>query len=102
MAGDVKIEQSQIITGSRVTHSRISNVTSRPTATMTPEMWHTVFRLVDMYGRSREIEGARELRLLLERGRRLDAKPVWERLRSFLGDFANVSKIVEALDTLVR
>jgi hypothetical protein len=102
MAGDVKIETSQIISGSRVSHSRISNATSENAAAMTPEMWDTVFRLVDTYGKPREIESARELKALLDRGSHGEAKSIWQHLRSFLGDFANVSKIVEVIDALTR
>lgn len=102
MAGDVKIEKSQIISGSRVSHSRVSNVTSETTSPMTPEMWATMFRLVDTYGKPREIESARELKALIDRGSHSEAKSLWQHLRAFLGDFANVSKIVEAIDSLMR
>lgn len=65
-------------------------------------MWETVFRLVDKHGKAREIEGARELKTLVDRGRGREATSIWQHLRGFLGDFANVSKIVEAIDTLTR
>lgn len=102
MAGDVKIERSQIISGSRVSQSRISNVTSERTAAMTPEMWQALFHLVDRHGKPRERDDARTLQTLLDRGQRRDAQPIWQHLRAFLGDFANVSKIVEAIDALMR
>jgi hypothetical protein len=69
---------------------------------MTPEMWQTVFHLVDTYGKSREVDGARELKALVDQDRGREATPIWRHLRAFLGDFANVSKIVEAIDTLTR
>jgi hypothetical protein len=102
MAGDVRIDNSQVIMGSRISHSRLENVTSQSTAAMTPEMWDAVFRLADTYGQQRERDGARELKAVLDDGRLEEAKPLWQRLRSFLGDFANVSKIVEAIDSLMR
>lgn len=102
MAGDIRIANSQIISASRISHSHVENVTSQASATMTPEMWETVFRLVDTYGKSREVDGARELRTLVDQGRSREATPIWQHLRGFLGDFANVSKIVEAIDTLTK
>lgn len=102
MAGDIRIANSQIISGSRISHSRVDNVTSQASATMTPEMWETVFRLVDRYGKSREVDGARELKALVDQNRGREATSIWRHLRAFLGDFANVSKIVETIDTLTR
>jgi hypothetical protein len=80
----------------------VNNVTSQTSETMTPEMWQTVFRLVDTYGKSREIDAARELKALVDQGRGREATPIWQHLRAFLADFANVSKIVEGIDTLTR
>ena len=64
---------------------------------MTPEMWETVFRLVDKHGKSGEADDARELKALVDRGHggEGEVRSLWQRLRAFLGDFANVSKIVE-------
>lgn len=50
MARDIKIDKSQIISGSHIGHSQISNFISEKATSITPEMWTAVFRLVETSG----------------------------------------------------
>jgi hypothetical protein len=103
MDGETNINKSIFIKGSRIEGgSTVSNITSEQGTQVTPEMWSTLTRLADTYGKQDEAERARELKALLDQGKHSEAKPIWSKIRPFLQDFANVAQIVNTIDALIR
>ena len=103
MPRDININRGQLVTGNIISgNSHISNHISEQADVVTPEMWATLQRLVDTYGKPPEVDGLQQMKMLVEQGEPQRARSIWQHLRSFLQDFANVSKIVETVDALMR
>lgn len=96
------IENSNVISGSTLIGTTVSNTASVQASQVTPEMWAALTRLADTYGKHGEPELVRELKTLLDQGKPAEAKPIWHKIRSFLGDFANVSQIVSTIEMLMH
>ncbi len=82
--------------------SEVSNNISYASPEVTAAMWKNISAKADTFGKHGELAKVQELKSLLDQGKTSEAKPVWQTIKSFLHNFADVAEIVSAFDSLLK
>ena len=105
MGHNVNIEGSTVITSSRLEHTAVSN-NAASSATVTRENWGELFTLAGKYGQAGDMDRLLELQSLLREKKGPEAKPVWQKLKTFLSGLlqhsANLAQIIGTIDTITH
>ena len=93
---------NSIVTSGTVTDSTLSNNISYSSIGVTAQMWKDIMEKADNFGRHGELKQVQELKTLLDQGKTSEAKPLWQTVKGFLSNFAEVSEIISAFDSLLK